>query len=161
MKELLLNGLLGSRSALRSESPPAWLSLHFGPIAVILAHMKSIVVIEDNKDNRLLVRSLLSDFYNITEYETGFEALHGFRDSVPDLILLDISLPGMDGVEVLSQLRNDEKLRKIPVIALTAHAVSGDREQYLAAGFNDYIAKPIIDEDAFVQAIERWLTHPA
>jgi CheY-like chemotaxis protein len=123
--------------------------------------MKSIVVIEDNKDNRLLVRSLLSDFYNITEYETGFEAFHGFRNSIPDLILLDISLPGMDGVEVLSQLRNDERLKKIPVIALTAHAVSGDREQYLAAGFNDYIAKPIIDEDAFVQAIERWLTHPA
>jgi two-component system, cell cycle response regulator DivK len=119
--------------------------------------MKCIAVIEDNKDNRLLVRSILSDFYAVIEYGTGFEAFQGFRNAVPDLILLDISLPGMDGVEVLSQLRNDQRLRHIPVIALTAHAVSGDREQYLAAGFDDYIAKPIVDDDAFVLAIERWL----
>lgn len=119
--------------------------------------MKSIALIEDNKDNRLLVRSLLSELYAITEFETGFEAFHGFRNSVPDLILLDISLPGMDGLEVLSQLKSDERLTKIPVIALTAHAVSGDREQYLGAGFNDYIAKPIVDEDAFLQVIARWL----
>jgi two-component system, cell cycle response regulator DivK len=119
--------------------------------------MKSIAIIEDNKDNRLLVCSILSDFYSIAEYETGFEAFEGFRTSVPDLILLDISLPGMDGLEVLSKLRNDERFGTIPVIALTAHAVSGDREQYLAAGFNDYIAKPIVDDDAFVQVIERWL----
>jgi two-component system, cell cycle response regulator DivK len=119
--------------------------------------MKCIAVIEDNKDNRLLVRSILSDFYAVAEYETGFEAFQGFRNTVPDLILLDISLPGMDGVEVLSQLRNDQRLKHIPVIALTAHAVSGDREQYLAAGFDDYIAKPIVDDDAFVLAIERWL----
>jgi CheY-like chemotaxis protein len=119
--------------------------------------MKSIAVIEDNKDNRLLVRSLLSDFYSIAEYETGFEAFEGFRNRVPDLILLDISLPGMDGLEVLSKLRNDKRFGKIPIIALTAHAVSGDREQYLAAGFNDYVAKPIVDDDAFVQVIEQWL----
>lgn len=119
--------------------------------------MKSIVVIEDNQDNRLLVSSLLSEFYSITEYATGFEAISGLQNFVPDLILLDISLPGMDGVEVLLQLRNDRRFKKIPVIALTAHAVSGDREQYLAAGFNDYIAKPIVDENAFVRAIERWL----
>ena len=120
--------------------------------------MKSIVVIEDNKDNRLLVNSLLSELYTVTEFETGFEAFRGLEHIVPDLILLDISLPGMDGVEVLERLRSDERLRSIPVIALTAHAVSGDREQYLAAGFNDYIAKPIVDEHAFVEAIERWLT---
>jgi CheY-like chemotaxis protein len=123
--------------------------------------MKSIVVIEDNKDNRLLVHSLLGEFYTITEYETGFAAFRGLRDHVPDLILLDISLPGMDGIEVLAQLKKDERLKKIPVIALTAHAVSGDRELYLASGFNDYIAKPIVDESAFVQTIERWLTPAA
>jgi CheY-like chemotaxis protein len=120
--------------------------------------MKSIVVIEDNKDNRLLVSSLLSERYTITEYETGFAAFRGLEHQVPDLILLDISLPGMDGVDVLARLRSDERLKSIPVIALTAHAVSGDREQYLAAGFDDYFAKPIVDEDAFVQTIERWLT---
>jgi CheY-like chemotaxis protein len=132
--------------------------LHFRPEAVILPAMKSIVVIEDNKDNRLLVSSLLSERYTITEYETGFAAFRGLEHQVPDLILLDISLPGMDGVDVLARLRSDERLKSIPVIALTAHAVSGDREQYLAAGFDDYFAKPIVDEDAFVQTIERWLT---
>jgi CheY-like chemotaxis protein len=120
--------------------------------------MKSIALIEDNKDNRLLVSSLLGEFYSITEYETGYAAFHGFQNSTPDLILLDISLPGMDGLEVLARLRNEERFKHTPVIALTAHAVSGDREQYLAAGFDDYIAKPIIDEDAFLQVIARWLS---
>jgi CheY-like chemotaxis protein len=120
--------------------------------------MKSIAVIEDNKDNRLLVTSLLSEFYSIAEYETGFQAFEGFRNNVPDLVLLDISLPGMDGLEVLAELRNDERFKTTPILALTAHAFSGDREQYLAAGFNDYFAKPIVDDDAFVQAIARWLS---
>lgn len=119
--------------------------------------MKSIVLIEDNRDNRLLVRALLSEFYTLQEYETGFEALEGLKAKTPDLILLDISLPGMDGVEVLTRLRADNRWRSIPVIALTAHAMTGDRERYLHAGFNDYVAKPIVDEDVLLQAIARAL----
>lgn len=119
--------------------------------------MKSIVLIEDNKDNRLLVRAIVSEFYELTEYVTGFEALQGLKSKVPELILLDISLPGMDGVELLSHIRNDERLKKLPVIALTAHAMSGDRERYLGVGFNDYIAKPIVNEDAFLATVARWI----
>jgi two-component system sensor histidine kinase/response regulator len=91
------------------------------------------------------------------EYENGTEALTGLAASLPDLVLLDISLPGMDGNEILARIRADASLRRLPVIALTAHAMSGDREKYLAAGFNDYITKPIVDETILLSAIERWL----
>lgn len=115
--------------------------------------MKTIAVIEDNPDNRLLVSAILEDDYDITEYETGPEALEGMKTEIPDLILLDISLPEMDGVEVLSLIRKDERLKHIPVIALTAHAMAGDREKYLSKGFDEYITKPIVDETLLMNAI--------
>jgi len=113
-------------------------------------------VIEDNPDNRELLRAILGHLYHVTDYSTGQEALEGIRKDRPDVILLDISLPGMDGLEILEKIRAEADLREIPVIALTAHVVSGDREKYLAAGFNDYIAKPILDEKVLYDAIERW-----
>ena len=116
-----------------------------------------VAVVEDNPDNRMLVQALLEDRYEISEYETGMEAIEGLPGDVPDLILLDISLPEMDGTEVLAWIRDQDDLKEIPVIALTAHAMAGDREKYLAAGFNDYVTKPIIDEDVLIEAIERWL----
>ncbi|MDP8245680.1 MAG: response regulator [Candidatus Hinthialibacter antarcticus] len=116
--------------------------------------MKTIAVIEDNPDNRLLVSAILEDDYEITEYETGPEALKGMKTEIPDLILLDISLPEMDGVEVLSLIRKDERLKHIPVIALTAHAMAGDREKYLSKGFDEYITKPIVDESLLINAIQ-------
>lgn len=119
--------------------------------------MKKIALVEDNPDNQLLVRVILESAYEVIAYETGIEALNGFKSQKPDLILLDISLPQMDGTEVLRRLRADSSLRGIPVIALTAHAMAGDREKYLGAGFNDYIAKPILDENLFLTAIERAL----
>jgi len=120
--------------------------------------MKSIVLIDDNRDNRLLLRALLSGLYQVSEFETGFAAMEALKTTVPDLILLDISLPGMDGLEVLSLLRADARLKDVPVIALTAYATSGDRKRYLRAGFNDHIPKPIVDEKKFLQAIDRCLT---
>ncbi|MBZ0254717.1 response regulator [bacterium] len=117
--------------------------------------MKTIAVIEDNPDNRLLVSAILEDDFEIIEYETGPEALEGMKIETPDLILLDISLPEMDGVEVLSHIRNDEKLKNIPVIALTAHAMAGDREKYLSKGFDEYITKPIVDESLLMNAIQQ------
>ena len=117
--------------------------------------MKKIAVVEDNEDNRMLVRALLGDRYAITEYGTGADALEGLPRAVPDVVLLDISLPGMDGVEVLARLRVDERLRRLPVIALTAHAMSGDRERFLAAGFNAYVTKPLVDESVLIEAIEQ------
>ena len=120
-----------------------------------------IAVVEDNLDNRLLVQAILEDLYEISEYENGMEVLEGLGDDVPDLVLLDISLPGMDGTEVLEWIRSQEALSSLPVIALTAHAMSGDREKYLDMGFDEYVTKPIVDEDVLVGAIERLLTRSA
>lgn len=119
--------------------------------------MTTIAVVEDNADNRLLLQAILDGQYDLVEYENGVDALAGLAAAPPDLVLLDISLPGMDGNEILARIRADSELRRLPVIALTAHAMSGDREKYLAAGFNDYITKPIVDETILLAAIERWL----
>jgi len=119
--------------------------------------MKKIAVVEDNPDNRLLVQALLEDLYDLTEYEDGPSALAGLAQSVPDLVLLDISLPGMSGSEVVRVIRADPTLRQLPVIALTAHAMTGDREKYLAEGFDDYVTKPIVDENLLLGAIQRCL----
>ena len=119
--------------------------------------MKRLAVIEDSADNRLLLRAILEEQYEIDEYETGPDGLAGIAAGRPDLVLLDISLPGMDGVEVVRRIRSDERLKSLPVIALTAHAMSGDREKYLAAGFSDYVSKPIVDEQLLFDAIERWV----
>ena len=119
---------------------------------------RKVAVVEDNPDNRMLVQALLEDRYDLSEYETGVEAVEGLPDDVPDLILLDISLPEMDGTEVLAWLRGHDGLKDVPVIALTAHAMAGDREKYLSIGFNEYVTKPIIDEDVLIDAIERCLS---
>lgn len=118
----------------------------------------TIAVVEDNADNRLLLTAILRDRYQIVEYENGPDALEGLAQSLPDLVLLDISLPGMDGNEILAQIRRDGRMRHLPVIALTAHAMAGDRERFLDAGFNDYITKPIVDESLLLSSIERWLS---
>ena len=119
--------------------------------------MKKIALIEDNPDNRLLVQAMLTDQYEVAVYETGPEGLAGMEQEKPDLVLLDISLPEMDGTEVLAKMRADESLCDLPVVALTAHAMAGDREKYMAAGFDEYITKPIVDEDLLLEAIERLL----
>ncbi len=119
--------------------------------------MPTIAVVEDNADNRLLLQAILGDQYDLVEYENGADALAGMSNARPDLVLLDISLPGMDGSEILRRMREDLSLRALPVVALTAHAMSGDRERFLAAGFNDYVTKPIVDDTLLTGAIERLL----
>jgi CheY-like chemotaxis protein len=116
-----------------------------------------IAVVEDNPDNRLLVQALLEGTYDLSEFETGVEAVAGLAQADPDLVLLDISLPEMDGTEVLRWIRDQEGFQDLPVIALTAHAMAGDREKYLAEGFNDYVTKPIVDETILLETISRWL----
>jgi len=118
--------------------------------------MRKIAVVDDNSDNRLIIRTILEDQYEILEYSSGMEAIEGFRTNKPDVIILDISLPEMDGTEILRRIRDDPKLYDLPVIALTAHAMVGDREKYLAAGFNDYVAKPILDMSVLFSTIQRW-----
>lgn len=122
--------------------------------------MTTLAVVEDNADNRLLLQAILGDRYDLVEYDNGADALAGIADNRPDLVLLDISLPGMDGTEILQRIRRDVTLRNLPVIALTAHAMAGDREKFLAAGFDDYVTKPIIDEDELFRAIARLLEKP-
>jgi len=119
--------------------------------------MKTVAIVEDNPDNRLLVNVLLSDRYELQEFENGEDALNAFKTSPPDLILLDISLPGLDGVDVLNRLRSDSQLKNIPVIALTAHAMAGDRKKYLDLGFDAYLTKPILDETLLYKAIDTLL----
>jgi len=115
--------------------------------------MKRIAVVEDNPDNRLLVEAILMDMYEIVEYETGLEALEGLKQDRPDLVLLDISLPGMNGEDVLTELRSWSSFADLPVIALTAHAMAGDRARFLKLGFNGYVSKPIVDETVLLSAI--------
>lgn len=119
--------------------------------------MKRIAVVEDNADNRLLLRALLDERFHIVEFETGVDAISGLAEAGAALVLLDISLPGMDGVEVLARLREDARTSRLPVVALTAHAMAGDRETYLRAGFDDYVTKPIVDESVLFDAIDRQL----
>jgi len=117
----------------------------------------TIAVIEDNADNRLLIDAMLGDLYLLDEYATGTEALAGMPVRPPALVLLDVSLPGMDGVEVLAGIRRNAVLQDVPVVAVTAHAMAGDRERYLAAGFDGYVPKPIVDEHVLIDTIERLL----
>ena len=119
--------------------------------------MPTLAVVEDNADNRLLLQAILGDQFELVEYDNGKDALAGLARARPDLVLLDISLPDMDGTEILKRIRQDTALRNLPVIALTAHAMTGDREKFLAAGFDDYITKPIVDETQLLSSIERLL----
>lgn len=117
--------------------------------------MARIAVVEDNPDNRLLLKAILSGTFDVEEYGNGPDALAAFAARAPDVVLLDISLPGMDGLEILARIREDATLHALPVIALTAHAMAGDRERYLASGFDDYVTKPIVDETILIRAIEK------
>jgi CheY-like chemotaxis protein len=119
--------------------------------------MNTVAVVDDNSDNRLIIRTILEDQYEIEEFATGTEAIQSFRQQRPDVVILDISLPELDGTEILRLIRNDPRLRDLPVIALTAHAMVGDREKYLNAGFDDYVAKPILDMNVLFNAIRRLL----
>jgi len=118
--------------------------------------MRKIAVVDDNADNRLIIRTILEDQYEIVEFSSGMEAIEGFKKNKPSVVILDISLPEMDGTEILRRIREDPELHDLPVIALTAHAMVGDREKYLAAGFNDYVAKPILDMSVLFSTIQRW-----
>lgn len=118
---------------------------------------RTIAVVEDNPDNRLLVQAILEDQYEIVEYESGVSALEAFKELIPDLVLLDISLPEMDGTAVLRKMKEDPRLASVPVIALTAHAMSGDRERFIGEGFDEYISKPILDDTLLLEAIKRGL----
>ena len=103
-----------------------------------------VLVVEDNDKNMKLFRDVLqATGYATLEAGTGEDAIRLAAAHVPALVLMDIQLPGMDGLEALGRLRGDEMTASIPVVALTAQAMHGDRERFLEAGFDGYLSKPV------------------
>ncbi len=119
-----------------------------------------ILIIEDNEKNRKLARDVLQvKGFKTIESETAEQGLKLAAEQSPALILMDILLPGMDGITALKQLRSEAKTKSIPVIAITASAMTNNRQAMLAEGFDGYQTKPITLKD-FLGEIERVLTAP-
>ncbi len=115
---------------------------------------RTILLIEDNEQNRYLATFLLEGHgYVVTSAADGISGIELAKKLAPDIILLDIQLPAMDGYAVARALRAIDTLRKVPIIAVTSHAMLGDREKTLDAGCDGYIEKPI-DPETFVDEIE-------
>jgi CheY-like chemotaxis protein len=103
-----------------------------------------ILIAEDNPANRELIREILElQGYEVLEAKNGLEALEQIEEKLPDLVLMDIQMPLIDGLEAVTKLRSDERFGKLPVIALTAYAMNGDEEKALMAGFDGYLPKPM------------------
>jgi two-component system cell cycle response regulator DivK len=116
---------------------------------------EQILVVEDNERNMKLVRDVLqASGYRTLEARTGGQGVELAIEHRPDLVLMDIQLPDIDGVEALRQLRANEHTASVRVLALTAQAMEGDRERFLAAGFDDYLSKPI-DITDLVATVQR------
>jgi two-component system cell cycle response regulator DivK len=117
--------------------------------------MTRILLVEDNPENReMLSRRLIRRGFEVAFAEDGAEAIERARADIPDLVLMDLSLPVMDGWEATRRLKADPTTAGIPVIALTAHAMSGDRERALQAGCDDYDTKPV-ELDRLLDKIRR------
>ena len=109
---------------------------------------KCILVVEDQEDNRQILRDLLgSAGYDLTEAENGEEAIAAVARRQPDLILMDIQLPVMDGYEATRRIRTNPDLKSVPIIAVTSYALAGDEDKALAAGCNGYVTKPYSPRD--------------
>ena len=114
-----------------------------------------ILVVEDNERNMRLFRDVLEAAGHRTlAATTGERAVQLAGEHAPDLVLMDIQLPGIDGLEALGRIRADERTRAMPVLALTAQAMEGDRERFLAAGFDGYLSKPVNIAD-LVETVNR------
>jgi two-component system cell cycle response regulator DivK len=107
-----------------------------------------VLVVEDNEKNMKLLRDVLqATGHRLLEATSGGQAVALTREHLPDLVLMDIQLPDMNGIEALAQLRSDPRTASIPVLAVTAQAMKGDRERFMGEGFDAYLSKPIdIDE---------------
>ena len=118
---------------------------------------QTILLVEDNEDNRIIYATVLRHVgYDVIEAHDGVQAIALARSARPDLILMDISIPEIDGWEATRILREGEETRSIPIIALTAHALQDDREKAVKLGFTSYLAKPV-EPRAVVAEVRRWL----
>jgi len=119
--------------------------------------MKRILVVEDNETNMYLLRRILRHGgYEVLEARSGEEGIEVAIKEKPDLIIMDIQLPGIDGLEATKRIRESKKEGEIPIVAFTSHAMAGDREKFLAVGITGYIEKPI-NPDTFLANIEEYL----
>lgn len=117
----------------------------------------TVLLVEDNEDNRIIYSTVLRHTgYAVVEALDGVQALELARSVRPDLILMDISIPEIDGWEATRILRQDAETRDIPIVALTAHALADDRERATLVGFTSYLAKPI-EPRAVVAEVRRWI----
>ena len=108
------------------------------------SHHATILYVEDNPENRLLIRRVLNaEGYNVTEAGSAAQAIKVLYEQLPDLILMDINMPDIDGYALTAHLKAQSNLKQIPIIAMTANALKGDRERSLAAGCDGYIEKPV------------------
>ena len=118
---------------------------------------QTLLLVEDNEDNRIIYTTVLRHLgYEVLEAQDGVEAVEVARRALPDLILMDISIPRMDGWEATRILRGDPRTQAIPIIALTAHALADDRERASEVGFSSYLAKPI-EPRVVVAEVRRWI----
>jgi two-component system cell cycle response regulator DivK len=116
----------------------------------------TVLVVEDNEKNMKLFRDVLQAAgYDTLEATTGSQAVDLATEHLPDLVLMDIQLPDIDGVEALGRLRASDRTTSLPVLALTAQAMEGDRERFLAAGFDGYLSKPV-DVADFLATVRRY-----
>lgn len=121
------------------------------------ARVKTVLIVEDNELNMKLFHDLLEAHgYATLQARTGPEALELVKNSQPDLILMDIQLPEISGLQVTQQIKQDDQLAGIPIIAVTAFAMKGDEERIRGGGCEDYIAKPISVSD-FLEKVKRYL----
>jgi two-component system cell cycle response regulator DivK len=103
-----------------------------------------ILYVEDNFENKLFVRRVIESMgHEMVEAENGLDSLVIAAEKIPDLILMDVNIPGMDGLETTAKMKQNPRLSHIPVIALTANAMKGDKERCLAAGCDGYMQKPV------------------
>ncbi|MCH7888768.1 MAG: response regulator [Proteobacteria bacterium] len=117
----------------------------------------TILIVEDNELNMKLFRDLLEAHgYDTLEAKNGKDALKLIRDHHPDLIIMDMQLPEVSGLEVTRQIKNDDEIKTIPVVAVTAFAMKGDEEKFRAGGCEAYIAKPI-SVAQFVDTVKRFV----
>lgn len=118
---------------------------------------KTVLLVEDNEDNLVVYRTILEHVgYRVIEARDGEEGVNRAREFRPDLILMDISIPKLDGWEATQRLKSDADTRDIPIIALTAHALEEDRQKALLAGCDGYLAKPV-EPRRVVQEVERFV----
>lgn len=121
--------------------------------------MKKVLVVEDVDFNRDLLVQLLEEDYEVVTAEDGASGIAAAERERPNLILMDLSLPGIDGWEATRSIKSRPGLEQTPIIALTAHAMEGDEERARAAGCDDYLSKPL-DEDALFERLEKFLGPP-